>query len=374
MRSKMQINKEQLGSILKQIKQDHPNSFIIMSPNSIGELLYTCGFAKSFINQYKSSIVLCVRPEHKPLVEAMYPNRFRAIVTMHMDLMSSYLSTGFVPYGYFGKDYPIVLCPVKYENGRILELKNLLITRAGQSGLSSTDAWRYMLRLNWDAQLEEPNMEWVGEYKDKFYSIGIELDNFALIQLGNNTNKPLPSHFYNYLEKQLSNRGHQVLANAHGSMLLPKDLVLTYSKMVKADAMAALALMKYSTITITGNNGLALFDWCSHSLTNKKKETHVITSNMYCTRYDLLISDWENAFEYRDNNISLWHCIPELILELQNFYEWFGDCNLTNDGYEKLVDNMLNKDLDSQYFTPPNNHHTFPVVQSFDNDFQTIDN
>lgn len=365
----MQITKEYLETILKQIKQNHPECYILMSPNSIGELLYTCGFAKSFRNQYQSPIVMCVRPEHVQLVEKLYPNRFKAIIPLHMEVMRAFITKGIVPYGYFGKDYPLVLSPLHYENGRISQLKNLLITRFGTSGLSSTDAARYMLHLDWDARIEQPNMEWVFEFGEKFTNAGINLDNFALIQLGNNTNKPLPSHFYSCLEQKLSEKGLQVLANAAGSMLIPQNLNLTRSISVQADALSALALMKYSTLTVTGNNGLALFAWCTKALNGKSSETHVITSNMYCEHYNLLRSDWEKAFVQRDTELSLWQCIPELIVEPDNFYEWFGDCNSSNEEYEMLAANMIEKDLTSKFFMAPPSEHHFPEMDEFDKNF-----
>lgn len=365
----MQITRENLETILKQIKQSHPECYVLMSPNSIGELLYTCGLAKSFRTQHQAPIVLCVRPEHVQLVETLYPNRFKAIVPLHMEVMRAFITLGVVPYGYFGKDYPIVLSPLHYENGRIAQLKNLLIVRAGNSGLSSTDAWRYMLHLDWDAKLEQPNMEWVYEFGEKFTAAGINLDNFALLQLGNNTNKPLPSQFYSALEKKLAETGTQILANATGSMLVPQNLNLVHSVNVQADALSALALMKFASVTVTGNNGLALFEWATKKLDGRESETHVITSNMYCKHYNLLRTDWENAFEPWDNNMSLWHCIPELIVEPNNFYEWFGDCNLSGEEYEEFAVNMVDKDLSSKHYIQPPEEIHFPRMAEFDKNF-----
>lgn len=365
----MQITKEQLEALLKEIKKNHPECYILMSPNSIGELLYTCGFAKSFIDQYQSPIVMCVRPEHVQIVEALYPNRFKAIIPLHMEVMRAYISTGLVPYGYFGKEFPLVLSPIHYENGRIAQLKNLLVARAGTSGLSSTDAARYMLHLDWDSKVEQPNMEWIYEFEEKFRAAGVNLDNFALLQLGNNTNKPLPSYFYNCLEEKLADKGLQVLANSAGSMLVPQNLVLKHSLNVQADALSALALMKYSSVTVTGNNGLALFDWCTKSLEGKNSKTHVITSNMYCEHYNLLNSDWERAFVPRNDKISLWPCIPELIVEPNSFYEWFGDCNISNEEYEKLANSIVNNDTASKYYVAPPAEHHFPEMAEFDKNF-----
>ena len=91
----MQIN--QLKDIVDSIRKQTPRGWILMSPNSIGEVLVTCSFARSLVEKTGYPITLCVRPEHKAMVEALYPNRFIAVVAMNMELMRSFSSSGFIP-------------------------------------------------------------------------------------------------------------------------------------------------------------------------------------------------------------------------------------------------------------------------------------
>ena len=173
------MQKKQLQDIVDSIRKQTPRGWILMSPNSIGEVLVTCAFARSLIEKTGYPITLCVRPDHKLLVETLYPNRFTAVVGMDMELMRSFSTSGFIPPGHFDIDFPVNLSPLHYGDGRLQDIHYLIFNRCGKSGLSVSDVWRYMLHLDWDTPMERPCVDFLND-DSVLDRLGIKKEDYIL--------------------------------------------------------------------------------------------------------------------------------------------------------------------------------------------------
>jgi hypothetical protein len=67
------MNKEILTKNLMLLLECSGNSWILMSPNSIGEAYITCGFAKGFLDTHGGPVTLCLKPEHADIPKWFYP-------------------------------------------------------------------------------------------------------------------------------------------------------------------------------------------------------------------------------------------------------------------------------------------------------------
>lgn len=291
----MNVNKESLQEILESIKKQVPKSFIIMTPNSIGETLMTCAFAKSFCEQHKTKITLCIRPEHRVLVDNFYPNRFVAIVEMHMEVMRAFHTHGLARDDIFDIDVPIVVSPLSFLNGELLKLHNLIYIRKGVSGLTYSDTWRFMLRLDWNKPFERPNLKNV-QNTDVLTKYGLDKNEYVLFQLGNNTNKPAPAVFWESLEEQYKKSNKRVVANLAGAMLFDKHTKFSSALQINANIVEAIQLAFHSKATVSSLNGLMMIDLLMGREQGSLSHTHLLITDYYCEHYNLLAKDWDSAF------------------------------------------------------------------------------
>lgn len=340
----------QLKDIVDSIRKQTPRGWILMSPNSIGEVLVTCGFARSLVEKTGYPITLCVRPEHKPFVEALYPNRFTAVVAMSMELMRSFSSSGFIPNNHFDIDFPINLSPLQYGGGCLAEFQNLLYKRQGSSGLSLGDIWRYMLHLDWDTPIERPCLDFFNKPNDILQRSGVEEGKYTLFQLGNNTNKPLPTGFWQPLESLFHQNKNPVLVNIKGAMLVGQSLTFNHVKQVELDILEALYMINKSHTTVSGNNGLMFISSFLDYTKEPKPNLHIVTTDKYCKHYHLLNSDWENAFVPYDRHPDISTRSTEFFSPTSITYDWVVGADLPQDQHKKAATDLFNCNEDSEYY------------------------
>lgn len=360
----MQVSHQKLQEILDSIKSQVPKSFILMSPNSIGEVVVTCALAKAFSDKYGHPVTLCVRPEHEPLVQNLYPGRFAAVVKMDMELMRAFQTSGFVPNGVINIDYPIVLSPNHYDDGRLIEIHNLIYKRNGFSGLSYGDTWRYMMRLDWDAPLEKPNPKLFESTQPFIEQAGLTSGEYILFQLGNNSNKPHPAKFWESLEQHYQKTGLPILANYQGAMLLDQNLKFNNVQIANVGIVEALALMQHSAITVSGHNGLMLCDvLLEHKAPNAVH--HIVNSDQRCEHYNLLRSDWENAFVPFEGKPSMVASASEMVVQPDAISEWYIPTGLSDQEMSLAAKALVDNDKSSTYYIPHSSERTnsFPTPQ-----------
>ena len=347
----MQIS--QLKDIVDSIRKQTPRGWILMSPNSIGEVIVTCSFARSLVEKTGYPITLCVRPEHKAVVEALYPNRFTAVVAMDMELMRSFSSSGFIPNGHFDIDFPINLSPLQYGGGSLAEFQNLLYKRQGASGLSLGDIWRHMLHLDWDTPMERPSQNIFTKKNDLLAKYGVEEGKYVLFQLGNNTNKPLPSAFWQSLEELFHQKNMPILVNIKGAMLVSQPMTLHHVKQVDLDILDALYMMNKSHATVSGNNGLMFISTLLDYQEAHKPQLHVVTTDKYCKHYHLLNSDWENAFVPFERHPDISISSTEFFSPTAKVYEWVVGADLEAEQHNKAAIDIFNCNGESDYYLKP---------------------
>ena len=118
------MDKDYLRKVLDTIRKAVPRGWILMSPNSFGEVILSASLARALEESSGYRVTLCVRPEYTGVVEALYPNRMQAVVGMGMELMRSFSSTGFIPPNHLDIDFPINLSPLQFFGGLLGELQD----------------------------------------------------------------------------------------------------------------------------------------------------------------------------------------------------------------------------------------------------------
>lgn len=347
------MNKEMLPEVIKLIRDKVPKGWIIMSSNSIGEVLIICAFARSMIEKYGYPITLCVRPEHAAIAHALYPDRFSAIIPMQQELMRAFSETGYISTQQFDVDTPLHLSPIHFHNDLLMNLHNLLFQRNGTSGLNMTDVFRCMMRLDWDAPLEKPCMDFFQKENAALASMGIDVGNteHILLQPGNNTNKPLPAAFWEAIENEYLALNSSIIVNYKGVMLMDESIRFKSSKLIQIDIMDALFLAYHSKAVISVMNGLinsAIF--LDYSKLSNSPLIHGINTDKYCAHYNLLKTDWEAAFVDFPGPPSTWLGGREGISETAQFCEWNLGTSLSNQDYQRAASQMFELDRASPYY------------------------
>lgn len=364
----MQVN--ELKSIVDSIRKQTPRGWILMSPNSIGEVLVTCAFSRSLAEKTGYPITLCVRPEHKPMVEALYPNRFTSVVGMNMELMRSFSSSGFIPSEHFDIDFPVNLSPSQYGGGYLAAFQALHYKRHGASGLSLGDIWRHMLHLDWDTPMERPCNSFFSDTNNILSKYGVEEGKYSLFQLGNNTNKPLPSGFWTPLEKHFNKNKQPVLVNLKGAMLVHNALRFDSVKQVDLDILDALYLINKSQTTVSGNNGLMFISTLLDYVEERKPKLHVVMTDQYCKYYNLLNSDWEKAFVPYDKHADISIRSAEYSSSTAQIYEWIVGADADAKLHQKAAADVFNCNEDSEFCikqSKDNIRESFPESVPFEN-------
>jgi len=358
----------QLKEVVESIRKQTPRGWILMSPNSIGEVLITCAFARSLIEKYQYPITLCVRPEHTEMVNALYPNRFTAVISMDMELMRSFSTSGFIPKDHFDIDFPINLSPLHYGDGRLNDIHDLVYKRNGSSGLTATDIWRHMLHLDWNSPMEKPCLDFFNQENSVFSSLGLNQNNYVFFLPGNNTTMPISASFWSHLEELFNQKNHTTLVNIQGSMLIDKSLLFNKTKQLNLGILDAAYLSNKSYMTISGSNGLMLLNSFLDYTDENKPFLQLIATDKYCKHYDKLANSWDEAFVSYNAIPSMYHGAPEMISQSGNINQWAIASNLSNSQYKKAANAIFMNDQDSTFHIKPNNKnymHDFPIPLNY---------
>lgn len=344
------MNKQELRQVLDTIRKAVPRGWILMSPNSLGEVFPSAGFARSLQESSGYPVTICVRPEHTAVVHTLYPNRMQAVVGMGMELMRAFSSTGFIPPNHHDIDFPINLSPLQFFDGKLIELLDLLSLRGGRSGLTLSDTWRVMLRLDWDAPMEKPCLDHFQRPNAAFEGLGLRTGEYVLFQPGNNTNIPLPATFWRQLEERYLADGLEVLVNVRGSMLIDRTLSFRKARAVELDVLDALYVAQRSAAVVSGNNGLMVGNVLCDYLDRPSPAYHVVTTDKYCKYYEKLGTDWANAFVPHRGIPAIRRSAPDMVGQACNLKEWRVASGLDQSAYVDAARAIHASDVSSPHF------------------------
>jgi hypothetical protein len=250
---------EQLNQILKLLRLKDRRSWILMVPNSSGETALICGFAKSFAEKHGFGITLVIRDVHNPIA-SMYPGRFNAVMNLPFDAMRDFTTYGLIPPNHFDVDFPFNTWPLQYGDRRLYNIFDLMEKPGGRGGLSLTDLYRHVLRLDWDAPIERATlpMEARLQAMKLMTSHDIEPGNSVILFPGNNTNAPAPYAFWTAVTEAYQKKGMQVFTNTAGATFVPGQLPIPGTRALNLGLDTALALSEYAGHMIIGCNGLVI--------------------------------------------------------------------------------------------------------------------
>ena len=354
-------------SILKQSSGD----WMFLSPNSFGEVFIACSFAKSFMQQHGGPITLCVRDIFKDIPNIFYPNRFKSIITMDMETMRSFSDYGFIDSRVFKKRMPINLSPLHYQEDTVSRLHRLSYLRRGFGGLSITDAFRYMLNIDWNAPIEKPYFIQQTNPQNILRKLGLANSNYILLLPSNNTTIPAPPNLFLLIAQKFIKMGYNVISNSKGGCIKSRinypPEVLHYDLSLSD----AIELAWGAHSVIGGGNGLITFLQFYNSQKDVGPNIHMLLTDKICTRYDLLNSDWPNAFVNTEFEISS-HGWRELVTNPARFTEWKVSSNVSQSDIDRMSDDITcnNKDSDFAFKQMKIPNGCEPIAVDFDPDFK----
>jgi hypothetical protein len=244
--------------ILAGLRDPNQRSWIMLNPTSIGDTAIVCGFAREFVKRHGYGITLVVPEDHLPIVK-MYPDRFIRVFTVDRPGMH-YLLSNYVPPERFEVDVPFCAHPYDLGDGRIDQLL-YLFKYPGRGGLTNTDAYRYLLRLPWDAPLDRPKIpaQWDREAAIMAEDIGMEVGKSVILFPANSSPHPqFRDVFWSALAARLQENGYKVFTNMKGGNVRPQTMPIAGTTPIEVPVHLAPSLVSLAGRSISGAHGLQL--------------------------------------------------------------------------------------------------------------------
>lgn len=255
----MDPTKTKHAEIINLLRLPDRRSWILMVPNSIGEVATVCSLAKSFVERHGHGITLVIRDTHN-YIASMYPGRFNKVINASLDLMRELSSFGLIPPNHFDIDFPFNTWPLQYGDGRLLRLVEHHDHGGGRGGLTFTDLYRHLLRLDWNAPLERatltPEMRIQADQIARTF--GLDPGRSVILFPGNNTSAPAPYAFWIAVAEAYRSRGFKVFTNAVGADFLPGDMPIPGTQALNLSGDMALAVSELAGHMVIGCNGLVV--------------------------------------------------------------------------------------------------------------------
>jgi hypothetical protein len=330
---------EKLRRIANSLRDDQNRTYILMSPNSIGEVAFIGALSRAFKEHHKSEITLVVRQEHIDVV-SLWSKNIRRIVSAPMGLMRDLSFYGIVDGLRFEQDHPINTWALQRGDGRLHTLSDLRSLPAGRGGLGGLDLMRYVLHLPWDSKIEAAALpkNWIELAQNLFKQYGLSENESVLLFPGTNSNQPLGSDFWNYLADRYSRLGYRVIYSLGGARFIPDGLVMNGIRVDMPIKLAAAAAGLVGNVVASSSGLVNLM-----LLLNSKVKLNAILAH----RSSLKDGDKAEAISpYLSSSIL---GAPETISDSTDYLEW-----LPADGaaVTKLADAIIEADVASpQCFT-----------------------
>ena len=313
------MTKDELDSLLAQIRNPNARNWILMVPNSLGETVTVCGFAKSFRETHGAGITLVI-PQSHAVIAQCYPDTFDRVVYLPLAVMRQFTETGYIPQNFFALDFPYNTWPMQNGDGRIIDTYKLWIESVGAVGLSFFNLYRYILRLKWDAKFIKPVIPVdVCEKANNFCKINKINKTTVLLFVGNNTGKPAPIALWRKIALYYQQQGMDVVINKFGSMLLPDDLEIPKTRFVDIPLDVALPVCEQAESFVSSSNGFAFFALAA----NIDCKMHLLMPNAICYDYTKILYKSINYLEGCHQLI-----IPEITSQTDKLKEWIVPAEL----------------------------------------------
>lgn len=307
------MTKDELDSLLAQIRNPNKRNWILMVPNSLGETVTVCGFAKSFLETHGFGITLVI-PQSHALIAQCYPDTFDRVVYLPLVVMRQFTETGYIPQNFFAIDFPYNTWPMQNGDGRIFDTYKLWIESVGAAGLSYLNLYRYILRLKWNAEFVKPAIPlFLKEKSNNFCKINKINKKTVLLFVGNNTAKPASIALWRKIALYYQQQGMDVVINKFGSMLLPDDLEIPKTRFVDIPLDVALSVCEQAESFVSGSNGFAFFALAANIDCNM----HFLMSNAICYDYTKILY---KSINYLEGCHQL--TIPEITSKTNKLKEW----------------------------------------------------
>jgi hypothetical protein len=323
----------QLRRIADQLRLKDRRSWILMVPNSIGEVATICGFAKSFTEKHGYGITLVITNAHKDIPK-FYSGRFNAVITMPMELMRDLSNYGIIHPNDFLIDIPFNTWPDQNGDGRLNEIHNLFSLGNGRGGLRFFDLYRHILRLDWSSPLEK------GCISSELRSVaskycedhGINRGNSVILFPGSNTCMPAQGVFWEMLSKLYRDKGMNVYVNFAGSVQRPQtNSILGTELSLPIDL--AIAVSEYAGNVVSVGSGLMMLAL----MVGLKCNINVTLSDQSSTNESGVFTPANPL-----NGCSLLGA-PELAANHGSYYEWVISSDAKVVELEDIAKSIVNK-------------------------------
>jgi hypothetical protein len=334
---------EYLNRLLTQIKNPTKRNWILMVPNSLGETLYVCGLAKSFVEKHGHGVTLVISETHKFIAEC-YANTFDQVVYLDKGTMRLFSESGYIPKNCFQIDFPYNTYPQQNGEGRIFSLVELWTDTLGKAGLDVLNMYRYILRLDWGAKFQSPVLpkEARARAAEIIEKHGIKKDKSVVLLVGNNTCKPSPALLWEKLANNYHAKGYDVIVNTYKAMFTPANLNIPFAKRVDLALDVLVPICEHAGNVVSGANGGVLF------ALSFAMDFHI--SILMPTE---MCFDWQAPAFRKINNMSGCHqlSVSEIADRHNNLYEWNvpADEDCSEKLLEEIADDIFGNNKGSQF-------------------------
>jgi hypothetical protein len=325
-----------LREVLVKLTDDERKSFILMSPNSLGEVSTICALLKSFREHHQSNVTLVV-PNAQRDIPSVWGHNIQKLIVSDSGTMRALSYLNLIDKDRFEKDHPINTWSFQRGDGRLDSIHELRATAPHRGGLNYTDMYRYILHLPWNAKIEFGKIpdQWITIGKKILEEHGLDPERSVILFPGNNSNRPAPTALWRSISNLYNKLGYQVVLNLRGALFIPSDLKVP-SIRLDLNIPAAIALGHLCGNVVIGSNGLKML-----MLLMK------INANINVLLPTAISRDGETQHAVPHTFGSAQLLYPEYLLGFDTYQEW-----LTSDDdakAEQLASDIVLKNLDSDF-------------------------
>lgn len=290
-------------------------SYILMSPNSIGEVTVISAFCRAFKEKHAGHLVLVVRSDHY-VIANIFKKHIDEIVIAPISLMRRLNFWGFGSLTSFRLGVPVNLWSKLRGDGRLDEVHELRGFMPCRGGLGFTDVYRHLMHLNWDSKVEllPYHTSMCERQKVDFNISKLKGKKAILLFPSTNSNKPVSSKYWFAIAELYNSAGYSVYCNVKGGAyteFIPPD----YVEMLDLDIMSAIDFSNRCESIVIGSNGLVIL----MLILQIKPEINVLLSD------EIMRYDSANFRPYPMLSTSHRLGTPELIKTDANFREFIID-------------------------------------------------
>jgi hypothetical protein len=245
--------------VLEQLRDPDRRAWIILNPGSIGDTATVCALAAAFLKQHGHALRMVVPEEHACIAQ-MFPHQVMHLQPAHRGYMQQLMNKYIEPHR-FELDVPFCAHPDYLGDCRTDEIK-YLFKSPGRGGLNMTDAFRYVLRLPWDAPLNRPIVPDESEQEALLFAdkAGLEIGNSVLLFPTDDAIRPqLPAIFWQTLAESLAARGIRVFTNVSSGGLAPNAISIAGATPISIPLHLLLPLSRLAGRVIDGGAPGVLF-------------------------------------------------------------------------------------------------------------------